>query len=79
VNPHQFTEYQGSDSDYHIQISQRVNVKPNKHLARGRNGYIVIALDLALQLYKLGGFCILCHLFSFAIYQHSFGNLLLNW
>ena len=39
VNPHQFTEYQGSDSDYHIQISQRANVEPNKQLARGRNEY----------------------------------------
>jgi len=79
VNPHQFTEYQGSDSDYHIQISQRANVEPNKHLARGRNGYIIIAIDLALQLYKLGCFCILCHSFSFAIFPTFFENILLHW
>jgi len=37
VNPHLFTEWKGSKSDYSIQISQIANVQPNKLLARGKN------------------------------------------
>jgi len=37
VNPHLFTEWRGSKSDYSIQISQRANVQPNKLLARGKD------------------------------------------
>jgi len=37
VNPHQFIEWNGQETEYDIQISQKANVEPNKLLARGEN------------------------------------------
>jgi len=36
VNPHLFTKWKGSKSDYSIQISQRANKQPDKLIARGK-------------------------------------------
>jgi len=35
LNPHLFVNWNESDSNYSIQILQRINVEPNKLLARG--------------------------------------------
>jgi len=37
LNPHLFMEWKGQKLNYNFQISQKINIGPNKLLARGKN------------------------------------------